>query len=50
MLLKDFIPKPVLKDYVQFYRIVHFNFTEHQPIPVKAYPPKPENCLIFYIL
>lgn len=30
------------------YRIVHFRFEKGQPIPFKAYPPRPEQCLAFY--
>lgn len=30
------------------YRIVHFRFEKEQTIPIKAYPPRPEQCLAFY--
>ncbi len=46
MLLKDFIPPPQTKAFVQCYRVVHFNFSE--PPPVKPYTPRPEVCLAFY--
>lgn len=48
MLLKDFIPAPDVKDFVQLYRIVHLHFDKGQEVPSKAYPPRPEHCLAFY--
>ncbi len=48
MLLKDFIPAPELREFVQLYRIVHLHFDREQAIPPKAYPPRPEHCLAFY--
>lgn len=48
MLLKDFIPSPVVSEYIQLYRIVHFVFGANEPLPFKAYPPRPEHCLAFY--
>lgn len=48
MLLKDFIPAPDVQEFVQLYRIVHLKFEQGQPVPFKAYPPRPEQCLAFY--
>ena len=48
MLLKDFIPAPDVKEFVQLYRIVHLKFEQGQQVPFKAYPPRPEQCLAFY--
>lgn len=48
MLLKDFVPAPDVQEYVQMYRIVHFQFEKGQTVPAKAYPPRPEQCLAFY--
>lgn len=48
MLLKDFIPAPDVREFVQLYRIVHLTFPAGEPIPFKAYPPRPEHCLVFY--
>jgi AraC-like DNA-binding protein len=48
LLLKDFIPAPDVRDFVQLFRIVHFQFEKEQPLPFKAYPPRPEQCLAFY--
>jgi AraC-like DNA-binding protein len=47
MLLRDFLPDPALREFVQLYRIVHFDFVNCTQIPFKAYPPKPEECLYF---
>lgn len=48
MLLQDFIPAPDVREFVQLFRIVHFQFEKEQPLPFKAYPPRPEQCLAFY--
>ena len=48
MLLKDFIPATDVQEFVQFYRIVHLHFKNNDPVPLKAYPPRPEQCLAFY--
>lgn len=48
MILKNFLPKPCFEEYVQFYRIVHFNFEGIKQQPVKHYAPRPEHCLAFY--
>jgi len=47
MLLRDFLPGPALREFVQLYRVVHFKFDNFAQIPFKAYPPKPEECLYF---
>ncbi|MGF2412835.1 helix-turn-helix domain-containing protein [Ferruginibacter sp.] len=47
-MLKDFIPAPDVQEFVQLYRIVHLKFEQGQPVPFKAYPPRPEQCLAFY--
>jgi AraC-like DNA-binding protein len=48
LILKDFIPAPDVQEFVQLYRIVHLTFAAGEPIPFKAYPPRPEHCLVFY--
>ena len=50
MLLKDFIPSPAVSEFVQLFRIIHLVFDKGQPVPFKAYPPRPEHCLAFYPL
>jgi AraC-like DNA-binding protein len=49
MLLKDFPPDIGLRDLVRCFRIVDFKFDKGTAIPAKAYPPKPENILHFFI-
>lgn len=48
MLLKDFLPCKQVQEFVRLYRIVHFNFEKNVATPVKAYAPRPEQCLAFY--
>ncbi|MFT3674320.1 MAG: helix-turn-helix domain-containing protein [Chitinophagaceae bacterium] len=47
MLLKKFAPAPGLREYVHYYRIVHFRFDAKQQ-QVKFFPPGPQFCLAFY--
>jgi AraC-like DNA-binding protein len=49
MLLKDFLPGPAWRAFVRWYRIVHFEFDKAVAIPAKAYPPKPEEVLNFFL-
>ncbi len=42
-------PHPSLKDYVQCYRLVHFDFPKMAEPVLKAYAPKPEICLHFFL-
>mgnify|MGYP006149180791 FL=1 len=48
MVLLEFPPSPILKEFVRTFRIVDFVFSANQAIPYKPYPPKPEHCLSFY--
>ncbi|GAA4383457.1 helix-turn-helix domain-containing protein [Hymenobacter koreensis] len=48
MLLQDFQPSPPLREYVRVIQVIHFVFANGQPLPFKAYPPRPEHCLAFY--
>lgn len=49
MILKDLTPHPSLNEFVRCYRIVHFGF-ENAVDPVhKAYAPRPEICLHFFL-
>jgi AraC-like DNA-binding protein len=48
MLLKEFIPSPEIQEFVRLFRIVHFVFDKKDPLPFKAYPPRPEHCLAFF--
>ncbi len=49
MLLRDFLPHPALREYIQWYRIGHFEFDNAGNIPVKSWAPKPENILHFFL-
>lgn len=49
MLLRDFLPGPAVREFVQWYRIVHLEFDQPDNIPFKNYPPKPEHCLHFFL-
>lgn len=49
MILKDFAPHPSLNEFVQCYRIVHFDFAHAAEPVLKAYAPKPEVCLHFFL-
>lgn len=48
MLLKDFLPYPENRELVRIFRIVHFRFDRNTHLPVKAYPPRPEQVLAFF--
>src|SRR4051812_38939717 len=49
MILKDFLPNTSLREFVQWYRIVHFESDKTNAVLHKAYPPKPEECLHFIL-
>lgn len=49
MILKDFIPHATLREFIQCYRIIHFEFDKREAVAVKAYAPKPE-CILHFIL
>jgi AraC-like DNA-binding protein len=48
-ILKDVLPNPMLREYVQKHKIIRFTFEKNTDIPFKAYYPRPEQCLIFYL-
>lgn len=49
MILRDCLPHPALREFIQWYRICHFEFDKADNIPVKAWAPKPENNLHFFL-
>lgn len=49
MLLKDFLPSPVLRDYVKSIGILHFEFPVNVTIPLKAYSPRPGDYIEFFL-
>ncbi len=48
MIFKLLSPSPALSQYVRNYQLIHFVFTGTNEKPIKPYPPRPEQCLIFY--
>jgi AraC-like DNA-binding protein len=48
MIFKLIQPSEFLQDYVRQYQLIHFKFSGSDEKPVKPYPPRPEQCLIFY--
>ncbi|HUS00762.1 MAG TPA: helix-turn-helix domain-containing protein [Chitinophagaceae bacterium] len=49
MISKDFLPSEPLREYIFNYRLRHFVFPNGIIPPVKPFPPRPEQCLTFYI-
>ena len=49
MILKDIAPHPSLSEFVRCYRIVHFDFLQAPEPVLKAYAPRPEVCLHFFL-
>ncbi len=48
MFLDNIIPSNDLSEYIRKYTIVDVAFSEGQPVPFKAYPPHPQDCLQFH--
>lgn len=48
MVFKMLPPTPALSGYVRSHQLIHFVFAGNAHKPVKPYPPRPEQCLIFY--
>lgn len=44
----DYQPSESLKEYAKVYRLRHFVFQQKIDITFKPFPPRPEQCLIFY--
>jgi AraC-like DNA-binding protein len=49
MILKDIFPSPSLQEYVRKHQIIRFEFGAEVNLPIKAYSPRPEHCLVFYL-
>jgi AraC-like DNA-binding protein len=49
MILKDLAPHLSLTEFVRCYRIVHFDFVNATAPIHKAYAPRPETCLHFFL-
>ncbi len=48
MISRDLQPAPSLREYVYRYRLRHFCFDGSMTPSTKPFPPRPEQCLIFY--
>lgn len=48
MHLREINPSSTLAQFVRLYRIIDFEFNHNNPIPPKAYTPRPEQCLQFF--
>lgn len=48
MYLREIKPGLILESFVRLYRIIDFEFPHSNPIPPKAYTPRPEQCLQFF--
>ncbi len=48
MVLLQYLPSPVLQEFIRVFRVVRFSFNNAKNVPFKPYPPKPEHCLSFY--
>jgi len=48
MHLSEHKPDKSLSAYIKCYRIIDFEFNHNDPIPSKAYTPRPEHCLQFF--
>ncbi|RPD46506.1 helix-turn-helix domain-containing protein [Paracnuella aquatica] len=49
MIAKDFAPSPHLREYISQYRLRHFVFANAIIAPPKPFPPRPEQCVVFYL-
>src|SRR4051812_7561576 len=49
MIVKDILPTQILQEYIRHYRLRHFVFSNEVQPPVKPFPPRPEQCLTFYV-
>jgi AraC-like DNA-binding protein len=48
MIARNIQPAPELRDYIFRYRIRHFHFDGTNSASLKPFPPRPEQCIIFY--
>ncbi len=48
MLFKSFLPSLPLQPFIKTYQIRHFTFEPGAKIPIKAFPPRPEQYLLFF--
>ena len=48
MVLQEYIPSLILSEHIRTFRLVHYEYKLDGSLPIKAYPPRPEQCLSFY--
>lgn len=49
MIFQNFKPGPALQSFVKAYHLRHFVFPAQSQIPIKAFPPRAEHYILFYI-
>ncbi|QBN18252.1 helix-turn-helix domain-containing protein [Flavobacterium nackdongense] len=48
MVLQEYKPSLMLSEHIRTFRLVHYEYKLDGSLPIKAYPPRPEQCLSFY--
>lgn len=48
MICQDFLPSPLLREYIRCYHLRHFTFSDVSGTPFKPYAPRPEQTLAFF--
>lgn len=48
MISRDCLPSEPLRAYIRMYRLRHFVLDQNRPLSFKPFPPRPEQCLVFY--
>ncbi|MDQ4139648.1 MAG: helix-turn-helix domain-containing protein [Bacteroidota bacterium] len=48
MIFKHLPTSAALSQYIRNYQLIHFVFDNNTEKPIKPYPPRPEQCIIFY--
>jgi len=48
MVLQEYSPTVMLSEHIRTFRLVHYELKWDGALPIKAYPPRPEQCLSFY--
>lgn len=49
MISTDFLPSEPLREYIHHYRLRHFVFQNGLLPTIKPFPPRPEQCVTFYV-
>jgi AraC-like DNA-binding protein len=49
MLYKLIQPSPHLRPFIKEYMLLHFEFDSRKPTPVKPFPVRPQQTLVFYL-